>query len=73
MSEPVTPFELSQGERSHPLWTRLKRQFEDMLAARRKKNDGPLNQFDTAALRGEIKILRALIDLEKEPLPLLRE
>lgn len=61
-----TPFSLTDGERISPLWSKLKDRFETMLQTRRAKNDNPkLTEAETAALRGEIKLLNAIIALGK--------
>jgi len=56
-------FELSQGEKMHPLWYRLKAQLEKDLQALRERNDRPQDEMETATLRGHIKALRAIIAL----------
>jgi hypothetical protein len=62
----MTDFELSAGEKSHPLWARLKAHFEERLAAARVRNDGGLDELNTAVLRGEIKVLKHLIALDAD-------
>lgn len=55
-------FVLSDGERINPLWFKLKERLETMLADRRKRNDSPkLDPTQTAALRGEINLLKAIL------------
>lgn len=56
-------FELSDGEKMHPLWVRLKAHLETQLQSLRERNDRPQTEFETATLRGHIKCLRALIAL----------
>lgn len=60
----MTDFTLSDYEKSSPLWTRLKGHFEDRLSVARVRNDAPLTDVDTAALRGEIRCLKQLIRLD---------
>lgn len=61
-------FSLTEGERISPLWTKLKDRFETMLQTRRAKNDNPkLTEAETAALRGEINLLNAIIKLGNPP------
>lgn len=60
----MTDFLLSDYEKSQPLWMRLKAHLEDRLASARSKNDAPLSDVDTAALRGEIRCLKTLIRLD---------
>jgi hypothetical protein len=60
----VTDLELAPGEKSHPLWIRLKAHLQDRLAAARVSNDNPaLTEPETAALRGKIAMLKTLIQL----------
>jgi hypothetical protein len=59
----VTPFTLTEGEKATPLWHRLKAHLQDRLDAARARNDAILSEPETAALRGEIKALKALIRL----------
>ena len=66
----MTDFQLTDGEKSHPLWARLKAHLEDRLAAARVRNDDPAMLADqTAALRGRIGCLKSIIALGDEPLP----
>lgn len=63
--EPDT-FELSEGEKMHPLWARLKAHLEQRLQTLRVRNDRPQTEFGTATLRGQIKELKAFIALGKD-------
>ena len=55
-------FELSDGEKMHPLWARLKAQFQNQLQVLRVKNDSSkLTEHETAEIRGHIKCLKAII------------
>lgn len=57
-------FELTEGERSHPLWARLKGHLQTKLGELRRKNDDTsLDAVGTALLRGQIKCLNNLIAL----------
>lgn len=58
------PFELTEQDKSTGLWVRLKAHLESRLAAARIRNDAVLTEPETAALRGEIKALKALIRLD---------
>lgn len=61
---PLDRFELTADDKAQSLWRRLKAHFEDQLAAARMRNDDPgLSDADTAAIRGEIKTLKAHIRL----------
>lgn len=66
---PDDRFTLSDGERVHPLWIRLKAHLEDRLRIARGRNDGPLHEIETASYRGQIKLLKALIGLGDDPPP----
>lgn len=60
----MTDFTLTEQDKSTGLWLRLKAHMEDRLADARKRNDALLSEPETAALRGEIKTLKALIRLD---------
>ena len=58
------PFDLTEGEKAHPLWRRLKAHLAAKLDGCRARNDDPaLTESETAALRGQIKTLKGLIAL----------
>lgn len=63
MSDLLDALELSDGERMHPLWVRLKAHFETQLQSLRERNDRPQTELETATLRGHIKCMRAVIAL----------
>lgn len=63
MSDLPNSFELSDGEKTHPLWARLKKHFETQLQSLRERNDRPQTELETAALRGRIQFLKAAIAL----------
>jgi len=44
-------------------WHQMRRWAEDQLKRAREKNDAHLAPEDTAALRGEIRVLKRIIDL----------
>lgn len=46
-----------------PTWHQLRRWTEDQLKRAREKNDAQLAPDDTAALRGEIRVLKRILDL----------
>lgn len=56
-------FELTEGEKAHPLWARLKSHLEEQLRVCRARNDGLLSEMETAMLRGQIKAIKAIIRL----------
>lgn len=59
-------FQLSDGERVHPLWLKLVTRFEQMLEKRRKENDNEHPEIETAAIRGEINLLKTIIAYGRE-------
>jgi hypothetical protein len=59
----MTDLALTEHDRSSGLWLRLVAHLESRLQDARRKNDGPLNEYDTATLRGEIRALRHIIGL----------
>ena len=57
-------FELTDGEKSHPLWKRLSAYLELRLVFLRQQNDdADMTEQQTAALRGQIKSIRGIIAL----------
>lgn len=69
----MTDFQLTDGEKSHPLWARLKAHLESRLVAARMRNDdAQMSPIDTAALRGSIKCLKSIIQLGDD-VPLIGE
>jgi hypothetical protein len=66
VSDVTEPFTLSENDKHHPLWLRLKAHFEERLAAARRRNDHHLSEPETALVRGEIKFLKATISLGDE-------
>ena len=64
MSETDDRFELSDGEKAHPLWRRLRAHLEDELGRLRRRNDDPTQgELETAALRGQIRCLKVIMAL----------
>jgi len=72
MTDPVI-FRLNLGERHSPLWGRLREHFLEMLGTRRLRNDAPLDVMETARLRGEIGVLKEILDLDKDRTPPIDE
>ncbi len=67
----MTDFELTDGERSHPLWQRLYAHLVESAADARARNDDPaLSERETAVLRGRIYALKSLIALDT-PRPII--
>ena len=65
--ETAAEFTLTDGERRHPLWGRLSAYLELRLRDLRGRNDGPLNELETATLRGQINCLKGLSALGDDP------
>ena len=63
----MSDFALTDGERHHPLWTRLSAHLTERLRELRGRNDGPLNEIETATLRGQINCLKGIIALGDDP------
>ena len=62
-NDPIS-FQLTDGEKLSPVWMRLKTHLEAELDLARKRNDNPkATEHETAALRGDIRRLKALIAL----------
>ena len=55
---------LTHEEKTSPLWHKLKEHYESRLARLREENDGPLDDVETAKLRGKIAEVRSLLKLE---------
>lgn len=64
-----TIFRLSDGERGHPVWIRLKAQLQVMLDRERRNNDKDKDPVETANVRGRIKMLKEIIKFGDDPPP----
>ena len=51
---------------SSPAWHQIKRWIQAELEKARLKNDAALDQIQTAALRGEIRLLKRILDLPNQ-------
>ena len=51
---------------SSPTWHQIKRWTQEELEKARLKNDAVLDQIQTAALRGEIRLLKRILDLPNQ-------
>jgi hypothetical protein len=60
----VNDYRLTDGEKTTTTWVRLKAYLQYRLDTARLRNDGVLSEYETAALRGEIKCLKHLIGLD---------
>lgn len=59
---------LTEEERTSAVWQSVKAHLERMLAKKRVENDNPLlTVVQSAALRGQIQTLKAMIALGSEP------
>ena len=66
----VAPFHLTPQDKASAVWPKLVAFMQQQRELLRRKNDGPLSESETAALRGQIRQLSALLDLDKErPIP----
>lgn len=64
MSDLLEFFELSDGEKMHPLWVKLKAHLESQIQSKRAQNDSAkLTEAETAALRGHIQCLKVILSL----------
>ncbi len=71
MTSIMDDFRLTESDKASGLWLRLRAHFDDRLAAARMRNDDPtLDPAATAAIRGEIKVLKLLIRLDAERPPI---
>ena len=51
---------------SSPAWHQIKRRIQEELEKARLKNDAVIDQIQTAALRGEIRLLKRILDLPNQ-------
>ncbi len=63
---PVALFQLTAQDRASALWPKLMALMEHQRDALRRRNDGALSELETATLRGQIRQLTILLDLDKE-------
>lgn len=62
-------FALTAAEKQSPVWQKLLRQLQKMLATARECNDNLMREDMTNRLRGEIDILKTLIALNEDRPP----
>jgi len=60
---------LDTVERGSPVWLKIEKHLAQRLERARGRNDNPLPPEETALVRGEIKALKALLRLGREPMP----
>jgi len=67
----MTPerFKLAPQDRTNPLWIKLERHMQQVLAELRLMNDSTLPMERTEKLRGRIAQLKELLALADEPKP----
>ena len=65
---PLAPHEI-QGS----TWLKIAENLTEQLEILRKKNDGDLNEIETARLRGEIRAIKNLLAAGTPPRPTLVE
>lgn len=64
MAESSIDFDLTDGEKTHPLWRRLSAHFAALLENARIRNDRVgMSEQETAALRGRISTLKEIMRL----------
>lgn len=63
-------FELSDGDRVSSLWKRIEQHLQGRLANLREGNDKPVDEATTAYNRGRIAMVKEVIALGHEALPL---
>ena len=51
---------------SSPSWHQIRKWIQDELEKARLRNDAVLDQIQTAALRGEIRLLKRILDLPNQ-------
>lgn len=69
MSDLLDRFELTDGERMHPLWVRLDAHLKTQLQRLRERNDRSQSEQETARIRGHIECLKVMMRLgEVRPL-----
>jgi hypothetical protein len=52
---------LTDGERYHPLWLKIEKHLTERLGILRAKNDGALDETQTATIRGQIAEVKGLL------------
>lgn len=64
----MTDFRLTESDKASGLWLRLRAHLDDRIASARLRNDdATLDPAATAAIRGEIKVLKLLMRLDDPP------
>ena len=58
---------LTDQDRKSAVWLRVQEYVTEQIDVCRRKNDGDLDQFATASLRGEIRALKKILSLGESP------
>ena len=61
---------LTELERQSAVWTKVSEELNSRLTSARLRNDGELNEIETARLRGQIFVLKSLLALGDKPGPM---
>lgn len=65
---------LTNIEKQSALWSRIRDELHAKLSLLRSRNDGDLDQFETARLRGKIAAIKELLAWEEpNPAPMADE
>lgn len=56
---------LTEHEAHSPLWKKIKEYLEETLDEQRIKNDGNLDDKQTANLRGKVALLKVLLEMDQ--------
>lgn len=59
-------FKLNSIEANSELWRKIKEHLDWQLKCLRERNDGNMNELDTAYLRGQIKHIKDFLTLESD-------
>ncbi len=61
-------FELTYGEKSHPIWQKIYKHFVEELEHERVELEKSHDEKATAEIRGKIRAIRTMLRLNDEPL-----
>lgn len=62
---------LSDFERHSALWQKISKHLDERVQVLRARNDGDLDNIETAKLRGRIAAIKEIIALGEEPNPVM--
>jgi hypothetical protein len=66
MKSNPAPFQLTPQDKASAVWPKLLDFMKQQRETLRRTNDGPLSEMETAGVRGQIKQLSLLIDMDKD-------